>query len=142
MDIDPKNYPSRTFVRFTARNQLMADASGQPITMSVNRFGGNTYLQQAIPGEEFLSTDSGSFSGSSPGADNEALTYGIDEVLFAEIVKTTFNPSSYPELYQSCGTRKAAADIEARVADEIVTAYRSIKQKQNCPIVQSWNSRL
>ena len=177
MDIDPKTYPSRMFVRFTAHNQLTADASGQTITVSVQRLGGDNYVQQAIPDGESpsLATDSGSFAcgfrmglsvnptsaenttqggkdesqDSKPSGEPSGLMggdkspkCGIDEVLFEEIVQTLFNPNRYPELYHSSGTQKAATEVEARVAVEIVTAYRTIKQKQDCPIVQRLNSLL
>ena len=159
MDIDPRNYPSRTFVRFIAQNQLQADATGQPIKAAIKRLGG-TYIQQAMPGGElpFLAADSNTTGGgisfgfsldssstTSWEADSYATNPSIDEVdadLFEEIVKTTFSPSRYPALYQSCGTQKAAAEVEAKVATEIVAAYRQISQKQDCLIVQRLNDLL
>ncbi len=73
---------------------------------------------------------------------NGSETEILDEALFEEIAKTSFSPNRYPELYQSCGTRRAAAAIEAQVAKEIVATYKQIKQKQQCPIVQGLNGLL
>lgn len=179
MDIDPKTYPSRMFARFTARNQLMADVTGQTILSAVKRLGGATYMQQAIPDGDSpsISTDSSPRSGGfrmgfsmNPSSAEDTTprvrgenqdsqlplgalsalesegddcpSNGIDEALFEEIVRTTISPNRYPELYQSCGTQKAAAEVETRVAAEIVAAYRTIKRKQACLIVQSLNNLL
>jgi hypothetical protein len=57
MDINPKTYPSRAFIRFTAHNQLTADATGRSVVASVQRLGGKTYMQAAEPeGEAPLET--------------------------------------------------------------------------------------
>lgn len=177
MDIDPKTYPSRTFARFTARNQLMADATGRPIMASVQRLGGKTYIQEAIPDGDApsIAKDPSDFAtglhlglsisptdlANTPGSSNQdrdgatslnqevssespntSQSLGIDEALFEEVVKITFSPNRCPDLYQSCGTQEAAMEVEATVAAEIVAAYRQIKQKQDCPIVQSLNKLL
>ncbi|EKU97512.1 hypothetical protein Lepto7375DRAFT_6708 [Leptolyngbya sp. PCC 7375] len=177
MDIDPRTYPSRTFVRFTAHNQLQADATGVPVTASVQRLGGDSYTQQAIPDGDSPSIMHGS-SGFSMGfsvspandenpieepthgggendqtlmpfeepadleCENQASISGVDEALFEDIIKTTINPNSCPELFQSCGTQEAAKALEARIAARIVAAYRKIKQQQDCPIVQRFNNLL
>lgn len=176
MNIDPTTYPSRTFARFTAHNQLMADATGQTIMASVQRLGGQTYVQEAVPDGEMpyrSQNPSGFAAGFSIGLSVKPTTpeatplsssdknqnptsdqvsavepetqpsaSDIDEALFDEIVKTALNPQRFPELYESCGTQKAAMAVEERVAAEIVTVYRAIKQKQACPIVQGLNQLL
>lgn len=177
MDIDPKTYPSRAFARFTARNQLLADATGRPIISSVQRLGGKTYVQEAIPDGEGPSisknpgdaatglhlglslsptglgnTPAGSnLDGDEAGLLNEDTSLdpsngsqcpGIDEALFEEVVKTTLNQNRFPDLYRSCGTQEAAFEVEAAMAAEIVAAYRRIKEKQDCPTVQSLNRLL
>lgn len=172
MDIDPKTFPSRTFARFMAHNQLMADATGRPIVAAVQRLGGKTFTQEVVPDGQAptITQDSGFQMGMSvnttplenvPQRDDlaqsaptppdeladchlEALTaqQGIDETLFGEVVKNTINSNRFPELYQSCGTQEAAMEVEAVVAAEIVAAYRRIKQKQDCPIVQGLNKLL
>lgn len=169
MEIDPKTYPSRSFIRFTAQNQILADLTGQPINTFVQRFGGESYVQQVTPGDQPNPKSSNSnnqgidlrmglsvtpvtpdslFDGhnlqntSEQVSENNPQESIFDEELFEEIAKVTFSPNRYPELYQSCGTQKAAAQVEAQVADEIVATYKRIKQQQECPIVQSLNSLL
>jgi hypothetical protein len=66
----------------------------------------------------------------------------LDEALFEEIARVTFSDNRHPELYQSCGTRRAAANVEASIAAEIVSTYKEITQKQQCPIVQKLNDLL
>ncbi|NER80844.1 MAG: hypothetical protein F6K42_14995 [Leptolyngbya sp. SIO1D8] len=181
MDSDPKNYPSRMFIRFTARNQLTADATGRPIAAMVQRFGGEAYVQRMIPENESSSSSvaEGGFSedlglefsmDSIPSGDptdhplennqahvtpdkapqvetdNTAVVPNadccIDDALFSEIVKTTFNHSRYPELFQSCGTSQAAREVEAKVAADIIASYRQIKRRQSSPVVQGLNKLL
>ncbi len=77
-----------------------------------------------------------------PDCDPAQQTEAIDEALFGEITKTLFNLNRNPELYQSCGTKRAAAAVEARIAEDIVDTYKQIKLKQECPIVQSLNALL
>ncbi len=129
MNIDPSTYPSRAFIRFTAENQLRADLTGQSFTTTIQRLGGENSVQEVIPIDPIEPTDS---------PENATL----DEVLFEEIAQNTFNANRYPELYQSCGTRKAAKAVEARVAADLVATYKRIKRAQECPIVQSLNRLL
>lgn len=165
MIVDLSAYPSRIFIRFTARNQLLADAIGEAVIACVQRGGGQTYIQTALPGEALpsLSRPSG------PGADRlnlgmtihgstgqaplpqgaapsprEAEPEGlaIDESLFADITQTLFQVSCSPRLYQDCGSPEAARGVEQEVATAIIAAYRQIKQNQTSPLVQSLNQRL
>lgn len=130
MDIDSRTYPSRAFIRFTAQNQLRADLTGQTFTITVQRAGESSYMQQVAPSNsvDLLSEDS------------EAVL--LDEDLFEEVAKTLFHADRYPELYQSCGTPKAAKAVEAKVAAELVATYLQIKLKQQCPIVKRLNALL
>ncbi|MGA7934185.1 MAG: hypothetical protein WCA35_11610 [Kovacikia sp.] len=129
MEIDPRTYPSRAFIRFTAQNQLRAELTGQSFTTSVQRLGGESYVQQITPGDPADSI-------------SEALDSVLDEALFEEIASTAFNTNRHPELYESCGTQRAAKAIEIRVAAEIVETYLQFKLKQRCPIVESLNALL
>lgn len=175
MEIDPTTYPSRSFIRFTAQNQLVADLTGRPITVMVKRLGGESYTQQVTPvdqpdsdkadtpdlgfrfglslnmsqAEDPLSGDSQEPSPPPNAEDLAAVPTSetgehpvLDEALFEEVAKITFSSNRYPELYQSCGTRRAAQAIEVQVANEIVAAYKQIKQKQDCPIVKRLNGLL
>jgi predicted nucleic acid-binding protein len=130
MEIDPSTYPSRAFIRFTAQNQLRANLTGESITVSVQRLGEAGSLQQVTPHHTMEATSD---------APEDSL---LDEVLFEEIAKTTFSANRYPELYQPCGTQRAAKAIEAQVAAEIVEAYHQIKQRQKCPLVERLNNLL
>jgi hypothetical protein len=130
MEIDPRTYPSRAFIWFTAENQLIADLTGQSFTASVQRSGGERYVQQVTPSNPAESTRE---------APEDRV---LDKALFEEIARTTFHKNRYPELYQSCGTPEAAKAVEAKVAAELVETYRQIKQKQKCPIVERLNGLL
>jgi hypothetical protein len=178
MEYDASTYPSRSFIRFTARNQLMADLTGRPIPTFVQRLGGETYIQQVTPSDQpdaepssldalSINLDWGSSlntvssedtpDGQIKGQHEEQAVEEIsleqvchasqnahilDETLLEEIVKTIFNLNRYPELYQPCGTKRAAAEVENRVAEEIVATYKEIKLKQQCPLVQRLNTLL
>lgn len=72
----------------------------------------------------------------------DILPASLDEDLFNEIVTNTFKPIRNPELYQSCGTPKAAADVELRITGEIIETYRQIKLNQQRSTVQSLNGLL
>jgi hypothetical protein len=126
MPLDPSTYPSRAFIRFAAQNQLLADITGSPISTFVQRMGEEASAQQVIPSE---------------GSDT-SLETSLDEELFEEVAQIVFNSNRYPELYESCGSKRAAAAVEARIADEFVETYKQIKQKQNCSLVQRLNSLL
>lgn len=165
MIVDPNTYPSRIFIRFTAHNQLLADAIGEAVIASVQRGGGQTYVQTALPGEVLPSLA----RSSGPGADRVSLGMAIhrstdqapfpqgaapflgktepkgrviDETLFADITQTLFQVRCSPRLYQDCGSPEAARGVEREVATAIIAAYRKIKQNQTSPIVQSLNQRL
>jgi len=142
MEIDASTYPSRAFIRFTAQNQLLADLTGKPITAMIQRQTGENYVQQVMPtnGDSLDELCSEDADASSENTVSESAT--LDEALFEEIAKTSFSPNRYPELYQSCGTRRAAAAIEIQVANEIVAIYKEIKKQQQNPIVQNLNSLL
>lgn len=130
MEIDPTTYPSRAFIRFMAQNQLKADLTGLSFTATVQRADGDAYVQSVEP-----SNPTESFSEAPEDAE-------LDEVLFEEIARTLFNSKRYPELYESCGTQKAAKALEAKVAAELVQSYLQIKRKQRCPIVERLNALL
>jgi hypothetical protein len=174
MDIDPRTYPTRMYIRFLAHQQLVADQTGQPITVLMQRLGREPYVQTITPGDEApgLAPNAGNATGDpslrigvsvTPTRDNtgadtfsadaaelnspaptatSGVDTAIDTALFDEIVQTLFNPTCHPELYQSCGTIAAAAELETQLAAEIVATYRQIKQQQDCPTVQSLNKLL
>lgn len=149
MKIDASTYPSRAFIRFTAQNQLLADLTGRPITTVIQRHVGESYVQPVLPTNRADKTDqlaslgepaSQNIAEGSKNTVSEPET--LDEALFEEIARTSFSPNRYPELYQSCGTRRAAAAIEIQVANEIVAIYQQIKKQQRNPMVQNLNGLL
>jgi len=172
MDIDPTVYPSRVFARLLAHTQLTADITGCPITISVQRLGEVAYDQNVIPGgEPQLPSTSSSHPTlglrfnlsaslhSAPSSNsaspihplNDAIvdsssqardSQGIDQALFEDVAKTVFSPNRYPDLYRSCGTRAAAAELEVKVATEIVATYKQIMDNRDCSTVQGLNDLL
>jgi hypothetical protein len=163
--LDPTVYPSRTFIRFTARNQLLADLTGETVTATVQRAGGAAYVQIALPGKALPCPSHPSGAGAPPltlgmtihgSTDQASLPQGaapspreaepeglaIDESLFADITQTLFQVSCSPRLYQDCGSPEAARGVEREVATAIIAVYRQIKQNQTSPLVQSLNQRL
>jgi hypothetical protein len=164
--LDANRYPSRTFIRFTAHNQLLADLTGETVTASVQRWGGQTYLQTAQPGKALpsLSNQSGAETGQltlemalhrstdptplsqstapSLSQANPAAPAAIDESLFTEVTQTLFQVCRSPKLYQDCGSPEEARTVEGEVATEIIATYRKIKQNQASSIVQRLNQQL
>lgn len=130
MEIDPRTYPSRAFIRFTAQNQLRADLTGQSFIANVHRGHEESYVKHITPSNA---------SAAMSDASEDAV---LDEALFEEIAKTAFNAVRHPELYQSCGTAKAAKAVEDKVTAELIEAYLQIKLKQRCPIVARLNALL
>ncbi|MBU6230101.1 MAG: hypothetical protein KGQ93_10455 [Cyanobacteria bacterium REEB459] len=163
--LDPNLYPSRAFIRFTAHNQLLADLTGETVTASVQRWGGQTYLQTAQPGKALPSLSRQSEAGAaqltlgmalhpSPNptplsqdmapslSQADPVAPAIAEDLFTEVTQTLFQACRSPQLYQDCGSPEAAKAVEEEVAAEIIATYRQIKQNQTSPIVQRLNQQL
>lgn len=168
MEFDPKTYPSRTFIRFLAHQQLLADASGQPIQVAMQRLDRPPYLQTLTPGSDVATSKTSSqdmsmglglrmtLSANPTGKDQGqgdrptgqiSARQGknkspIDENLFEEVVKTAFNSDRNLEIYQSCGTVTGAEAVELGVIREIVSTYRQIQQNRTSPTVQNLNKLL
>lgn len=58
--LDSSLYPSRSFIRFSARNQLIADLTGQRFPMIVKRLGEDSYVQEISPSEQSKAEQSSS----------------------------------------------------------------------------------
>lgn len=70
MDFDLKTVPSRMFIRFVARKQLLVDMTGQATPVYIKRMGRNPFVQQLTPGGEptiWSSTRSDEMDGSRMG---------------------------------------------------------------------------
>lgn len=119
-------YPSRAFTQFIARNQLLADLTGQPVIWFVQRRDGSLRRHETKPCVH----------------DHQSPDQTLDEALFAEVVKLVFNIHQHPELYQPCRDRFAVERVELGVAEDIVCTYKALKQRQCDDLVQRLNSLL
>ncbi|MEO0984629.1 MAG: hypothetical protein AAFY20_03665 [Cyanobacteria bacterium J06639_14] len=131
-------YPVRSFIKFKAKSQLIADLNGQVMTSFVQRQGAEHSTELITP-EEAETT---------PHPDDGALTTGastdqmFDEGLFQEIATIAFCSEHHPELYQPCLSQVVATEIEDRVATELIETYKRIKHRQGSALVQSLNALL
>jgi len=66
----------------------------------------------------------------------------LDEVLLLELAATTFRAEKNQTFHRPCLWREEAAEIENRIAAELVEAYRWIKSRQKSSIVQKLNTLL
>jgi hypothetical protein len=66
----------------------------------------------------------------------------LDEALFLELAATTFRAEKNQTFHRPCLLREEAAEIENRIAAELVEAYRWIKSRQKSSIVQKLNTLL
>ncbi|MGD1942480.1 MAG: hypothetical protein ACFB0G_14315 [Leptolyngbyaceae cyanobacterium] len=162
-NFEPNRFPSRMFVRFIARKQLIADATGLTTILKAQRRGKGLFYQQFVPDRAvpaaMVSDDlanqslaaSPALNGRSQAADNREsvpqLTQSdpaepLDEALLAEICQTTLAPQHWPAFYQACATAVAATELELEAAADIVTTYRRLKANQSIAIVQQLNQWL
>ena len=66
----------------------------------------------------------------------------LDEALFLELAATTFHAEKNQTFHQPYLLREEAAEIENRIATELVEADRWIKSRQNSSIVHKLNTLL
>lgn len=155
-------YPTRSFIRFQSKSQLVADLTGQQVMTFVNRSGETSYPEMLRPSanseleSQPLSRPAKSNLNEpeSEGAANESLMSEplmseplmgeplIDEALLEEITATVFRPDQHPELYQPCNSRQEATQIEHEVAAEIIAIYKRILQNQRDAMIQRLNALL
>lgn len=128
-------YPTRAFIKFAARNQLIADLTGQEIITFVNRNGSSDSSNIISPSES-------SGIGSHTCTEACETCEQLDEELFHDIATTLFNPKRNPDLYQASVSRHMATVIETRIADEIVETYKAIKTSQRDLLVLRLNALL
>ncbi|MGF1496991.1 MAG: hypothetical protein ACFB8W_09240 [Elainellaceae cyanobacterium] len=127
-------YPTRSFIRFKAKSQLIADLSGHSVVTFVDRADNTTSLSAAAPQD---APSKGEVT------DPVCVNFeALDEPLLRDIASTLFHPNRHPELYQPCQTRSLAMSIEAAIATEIVQTYKQIKRNEYNATVQGLNSLL
>lgn len=141
-------YPTRSFIKFAARSQLIANLTGQVFTTFIQRHGHETsndlISPEAAPSDipsdiELADTES---SIDEPHESTHPMDQSLDNDLFRDITNSVFHPEQHPELYEPCDSVEMAADIENQIAAEIVETYQTIKFNQKSPMVQSLNALL
>ncbi len=147
-------YPTRSFIKFSARSQLMSNLTGQVFKTYIQRHGQSVTTDLISPelpvsfselSDDRTDSDLDDiYSGSHHGTDWEAnqMDEELDEALFRDITSIVFHPDQHPELYQPCASVESAAEIETQIAAEIVETYQRIQLNQQQPIVQTLNALL
>ncbi|MGJ3253007.1 MAG: hypothetical protein ACFE0J_18030 [Elainellaceae cyanobacterium] len=136
-------YPTRSFIKFAARSQLIANLTGQVFTTFVQRHGHETSKDLISPEapDDIELADTESLSDESHES-THPMEQTLDNELFRDITHSVFHPEQHPELYEPCDSVEMAADIENQIAAEIVETYQTIKFNQKRPMVQSLNALL
>lgn len=133
--MDSNIYPTRSFIRFSAKSQLAADLSGRLMPVYIERNG----IEQSDMVQPAAS------NGNDAGAYCEvfqAESESLDEALFRRIVQEAFAPDRHPELYRTYPSEAAAAAVEAQMANNIVQAYKQVCLQQRQAVVESFNALL
>lgn len=126
-------YPTRSFIRFTAKSQLTADLAGQPVPACINRNGAADQFLQFQP------------AANDPGAYCDVFQASgdcLDDALLQRIIQTTFDPAQTPELYSPYPTAAAAATVEAETAQTIIDAYKQASLEHRHSLVEQFNHLL
>lgn len=138
-------YPTRSFIRFQAKNQIIADLAGEEITSFVQRPGASQEEGTVTPNPDWLNHSSGDAPDCPPqssASNTAAMLLPFDEALFSELAKTVFHPDRHPELYQPCDSQADAMAIENQVIAELVETYERIARNQTDERVQRLNALL
>lgn len=124
-------YPIRSFIRFQAKQQLLAETQAQT----------DVALSHESLSHEPSSVQRVASVGEAPKPAYFDIT-AVDNDLLKEIAATLFNSDRHPELYQPCKDIIEATAIEDAIAFDIVATYRQIKQNQKRTEVQALNKLL
>ena len=139
-------YPTRSFIRFQAKSQLIAALMEGQISTVVNPIGPSSIASTC-------DLDGQANDGSSPNQGNSehhdkkrvgsvSNKFLLDETLFAEIAATTFHQEQHPELYQPHPSRHDVTHIEQAIATEIVFTYKRIFNNRADQRIQNLNALL
>lgn len=128
-------YPMRSFIKFRAKSQLVADLTGQALISYVNR-SGESGSQGLVSPDQHPEVE---FNAPQESAQPDEP---LDDGLLREIIKNVFHPDRHPELYQPCRSEVEASVVEEQITAEIISAYKQIKLSQQSEIVQHLNSLL
>lgn len=140
-------YPTRSFIRFQAKNQLIAELmKGQEFTvLSRLRDLGMAPILESKPDDEDDSAEAlNDRNNLATGALDTSATapFSVDEELFAEISSTAFHSEHHPELYQGTSSQQDVMTIERAIANEIVSAYQRILNNRTDQDIQNLNALL
>ncbi|HSM82619.1 MAG TPA: hypothetical protein VLS96_13085 [Nodosilinea sp.] len=126
-------YPTRAFIRFTAKSQLTADLAGHAVPVYVDRGSGNDDASEFQPATDGVGAYCDVF---------QATGDCLDEALFQRITADLFDPDQHPELYRPCTSATEAAAVETQVANAIVAAYKQASLGQRQALVEQFNALL
>jgi len=149
-------YPARSFIRFQAKNQIIADLTGEEITSFVHRPGAVQEQGTTTPNPDWRNSGRIDIWSENPADSSRAQdqrsqmdqgstaapSLSFDEALFGELTKTAFHPDRHPELYQPCDSQVEARAIESQVVAELVKTYEQIVRNQADEQVQRLNALL
>ncbi|MGB3494279.1 MAG: hypothetical protein WBA57_16230 [Elainellaceae cyanobacterium] len=145
-------YPTRSFIRFQAKNQIIADLTGEKVTRFIERPGivqeqgtiepNLDWIDSLIENPPPASGDAQECDPQAHPSGMPAAFFSFDEALFSELAKTTFHPDRHPELYQPCTSQQKASEIEQQVTTELVESYERITRNQTDARVKRLNALL
>lgn len=115
-------YPIRSFIRFKAKKQLLADRFGSSgSTLTTWQAGVMRVSEESCSANECsadLSIELGDWEAIAP----------FDEDLFQVVATVVLHPCRNPDVYEASASAEHARLIEERVSDEIVTTYHRMEQ--------------
>lgn len=126
-------YPTRSFIRFTAKSQLTADLAGHAVPAFVNRSGAIDQAIEFQPAEDGVGAYCDVFQASGD---------CLDEALLLRVAQDMFDPDQHPEVYRPYPTAAAAAAVEADLAQAMVDAYKQASLEQRQSVVEQFNALL
>lgn len=129
-------YPVRSFIRFQAKQQLLADRFG-------SRSSTVTTWQAEVMrvSSDRCSKEECSTHPSLELEDWEAIA-PFDEALFQVVTTAILHPCRNLDVYQACTSIEQSNAIEDRVSEEIVTTYCRMEQAPSTTLVDQLNQLL
>lgn len=137
-------YPTRAFIRFQAKKQLITELYSSNPSTSAFRFG-ESNMTAIIDAQSDGSSDRipAERQPHDPQVDERFQPDSfIDDELLAEIASTAFHPEQHPELYQPHASKEMVTDMEGAIAAEIVDTYKHILKNRSDQFIQGLNSLL
>lgn len=129
-------YPVRSFIRFKAKQQLLADRFGSSGSTITTWQAGATRVSSDRSSEEECAINPNA------GLEDWEAIAPLDEALFQVVVTAVLHPCRNPDVYQTCASIEQSNAIEDRVSAEIVTTYRRMEQTPSATLVEQLNRML